>query len=193
MSIIFLDFDGPLFPEKVHLYAQNKGELAKEKCAELDLHPFIHYWFADPFAIAILNELRAVAPYQIVISSSWADDHLNTKEQIEALFKANGLGYNLHPDWRTPRNPEHPRHIEIEGWLSLHPEVQHYLILDDAISAPALSLNDTYQTAKVLQQSVYLAHEYDGFSYAQFEQMRLAMSQWPEAYPLPSKTSSRKV
>ena len=178
MSVIFLDFDGPIFPEKIHLFPQNQGKMTKDTCLKLNLHPYVSYWYADPFAIAILNELKKVKPYQLVISSSWAEDRLHDKSQIESLFKINGLNYDFHLDWRTPRNPELVRHEQIEQWLNNHPEVKNYFIFDDTKSAPDLFFDKTYKTTKILKKNVYLAHEKDGYNYEQFEEMKFYMDLW---------------
>lgn len=180
-GIIFLDFDGPIFPEKIHLYPQNQGIVADKQCRALDLHPHVKYWYADPFAIAILNELSLVTPYKLVISSSWASPRLHEKHHIEALLKINGLNFDLHDDWMTPRDPEKLRHQEIEMWLDRHPEIStNYFILDDTKSAPDLYFDKTYLSTKILKQNVYLAHENDGFNYEQFEAMKWYIEQWKE-------------
>lgn len=179
-GVIFLDFDGPIFPEKIHMYPQNNGEWAKEKCAELNLHPYVKYWYADPFAIAILNKLKEMFDCQLVISSSWADERLHDKSQIESVLKANGLNYTLHDDWRTPRNQKE-RKDQIEEWLGNHPEIkENYFIFDDTKSAPELFFEKTYLTSSLKQRNVYLAHEKDGFNYDQFEDMMFYMGLFNE-------------
>lgn len=181
--VVILDFDGPLFPEKIFLYPQNKGTVADDKCCELNLHSKVTYWYADPFAIAILNELKEKYDYKLVISSSWADENLHNKEQIENLLKANGLVYDLHEDWKTRRSGkrDEERATQVEEWLSRHPEVgEHYFVLDDTKSAPELFFEKTYLTSTIDQRNVYLAHEKDGFSYEQFTDMDFLMGYWQE-------------
>lgn len=177
-GVVFLDFDGPIFPEKIHLYPQNQGAVANDTCRKMDLHPYVMYWYADPFAIAVLNELRKVQPYKLVISSSWADDRLHQRHHIDDLLKVNNLEYDMHEDWRTPRNPKLLRHQQIELWLNAHLEItRNYLILDDTKSAPDLFFAKTYETTKIFRQRVFLAHEKDGFNYAQFDEMKFIMKE----------------
>jgi hypothetical protein len=179
MGIVILDFDGPIFPQKIHLYPQNQGEFSEVKCKKLDLHPYVKYWYADPFAIAILNELKKEFNYKLVISSSWADDHLHKKNHIEALLNENGLIYDIHDDWRTPRNKTKNRNEQIEEWLENHPEIfNNYIVLDDIISAPELYFEKTYLNSKLLKKNVFLANERDGYNYDQFDEMRFLMSKW---------------
>ena len=177
-GVVFLDFDGPIFPEKIHLYPQNQGDVADDACRKMDLHPMVKYWYADPFAIAVLNELRKVQPYKLVISSSWADDRLHQRHHIDDLLKVNGLEYDMHEDWRTPRNPELLRHQQIELWLNAHPEItRNYLILDDTKSAPDLFFAKTYENTKIMRERVFLAHEKDGFNHDQFDEMKWIMQE----------------
>lgn len=183
VPIVFLDFDGPIFPEKIFWYPQNRGQVAKDKCAELKLHPKVTYWYADPFAIAILNELKEKFNCQLVISSTWADAQLHGKEQIENLLKANGLKFTLHEDWRTTRFHEE-RCKQLEEWLSRHPEVgDNYIIFDDTKSAPELFFEKTYKKSTLKQRNVYLAHEQDGLSFDQFNDMVFLMGYWQEKKP----------
>lgn len=176
--IVFLDFDGPIFPEKIFMYPQNQGQVTKDKCLELDLHPHVTYWYADPFAIAILNKLKEDYNYKLVISSSWAEKRMHEKSHIEQILKENGLNYDLHDDWMTPRYNK-IRQEQIEDWLKNHPEVgDYYIILDDTKSAPELFFEKTYLTSTLNQRNVYLAHEKDGLSYDQFEDMHFLMGYW---------------
>jgi HAD domain in Swiss Army Knife RNA repair proteins len=194
-GVIFLDFDGPIFPEKIHLFPQNQGKVANDACRKMDLHPHVMYWYADPFAIAVLNELRKVQPYKLVISSSWADDRLHQRHHIEEVLKVNGLEYDMHEDWRTPRNPELVRHQQIEQWLAGHPEITtNYLIFDDTKSAPDLFFAKTYESTPILRERVFLAHEKDGFNYEQFDEMKWIMQEHWEPKPNAKRliTSSMK-
>lgn len=193
MDILFLDFDGPIFPEKIHLYPQNNGDVCSQVCKELNLHPFVAYWYADPFAIAILNELKKETNYKLVISSSWAD--LHEKEELVNLLNKNGLNYDLHDDWKTPRNKGETRQEQINNWLLNHPEIEHYFIFDDTKSAPELfvrdpydfNLNDTFKNTKIKIRYVFLAHENDGFTYEQFNEMKFLISLFKE------KTNKPKI
>ena len=138
LVIIFLDFDGPLFPEKVFVFEENNG--VSPVCKELDLHPYANYWKADPFMVSFLNNLYNLEYYEFVISSSWADDYLGHKrENLEDLLYKNGLKATIHEDWRTPRDI-HERENQIASWINKNKsQMNRYIILDDVYSGDGLS------------------------------------------------------
>src|SRR5579875_4141819 len=137
---VFLDFDGPIFPTKAFLLPENNKPTNLEMCAQLKLHPYVEYWKADPIAIAMLNKLFNIYPYDLVISSSWADDWLHEKSQIEALLNQNNLEYTFHRQWRTPRDKFNDREEQIAHWLDNNPEYREkYIILDDVSSGAGLA------------------------------------------------------
>lgn len=59
---------------------------------------------------------------KIVISSSWRITHPD---------EAKALGFPLHHDWRTIGRLDQNRGLEVQEWLSRHPEVTQYAIIDD--------------------------------------------------------------
>lgn len=178
-GVIFLDFDGPIFPTRAMLLPQNRGQLAKNICGELNLHPYVEYWKADEIAISMLNILYEIYPYDLVISSSWADDWLHEKSQIEALLNKNELNFTLHQDWRTPRDFYHGRHEQIGHWLKKHPEVQtNYLILDDLSSGPCLNEPDELNEHNLKAENIFLVNENDGISHQQFLMMIQKLKNW---------------
>lgn len=83
-------------------------------------------WFNwDIYAISFLNWICENANTKIVISSTWRYNH--DIEFFDKIFP--GL---IHDDWRTKSlNETRKRGYEIKEWLSRHPEVIDYLILDD--------------------------------------------------------------
>jgi hypothetical protein len=58
----------------------------------------------------------------LVISSSWRFSHPD---------EARALGFPLHDDWRTISRLDGNRGLEVQEWLSRHPEVKRFAILDD--------------------------------------------------------------
>jgi hypothetical protein len=77
---------------------------------------------------------------KIVLSSTWRKGILGADRHLEKL-KSIGLFRLTHADWRTPLNLPHfgdepfaeypKRGDEIASWLSDHPDVATYAIVDD--------------------------------------------------------------
>ncbi len=178
-GVIFLDFDGPIFPSKVFLFPENSPNNSKAKCDEFGLHPYVTYWKADPFAIAMLNNLYSIYPYDLVVSSSWADDWLHQKDNIQNVLNANNLEYNLHNDWRTPREKYYTRHEQIFEWLDSHPEYEDkYIILDDLASGDSLDEPKVLEELNIIQDNVFLVNIHDGLSYNQYQKILHKVSHW---------------
>lgn len=145
--IVFLDFDGPLFPDKVLTYTENKGDVAERMLAALNIHPFYTYWKADPFMVNCLNQL-ALQGFQCVVSSSWADDRMHSQDQIQKLFQANDIKIPLHVQWRTPRAHKN-RNIQISDWLRDNPAAD-YWIFDDKLSGKDLLEQKSLDASKIV-------------------------------------------
>ena len=176
MQILFLDFDGPIFPEKIHTYPENQGLYSADKCSMLGLHPYVTYWKADPDAIDMLNVLYDVHKYKLVISSSWADDWLHQREHIENVLQANGLVYDLHEMWRTPRD-QHTRSEQIAHWLSMNPDVgDRYVILDDVVSGRELSDDTSVAAVGLNPNNVILVDVESGMTRRDYDRINQRMS-----------------
>lgn len=176
-GVVFLDFDGPIFPNKSLWLPEN--ELHGERIArEMNLHPYVNYWKADPYAVLALNKLYNYQPFDLVISSSWADDWLHQKSHIEKVLNANNFNYSLHPDWRTPR-VNCDRHEQISDWLKLHPEVNNkYLILDDLSSGAGLADSNILKKYNLLKSNIILVNIDDGISFNDYKKMVSILSNW---------------
>ncbi len=178
-GVIFLDFDGPIFPSKVFIYPENNGEDSLAVCKKLNLHPYVNYWKADPNSIIMLNKLYEVYPYDLVISSSWADPWLHERDSIVAVLDINGLEYNLHKDWKTPRDINHFRHAQISDWIKLHPEYKHnYIIIDDHSSGDQLVNSQVLEEYNIIQENVFLVDVDEGMSYKQYKQIFNRILTW---------------
>lgn len=126
MNIIFLDIDGVLNNSSTY-------DIFNSSC-----DPVCFYHFMNAFH-EINNQLKSL---KIVISSTWrgmkfSDFELVIKETRSEKLKE--LFPYLHSDWRTnhfseisttPRE-KYCRGYEIQDWLSRHPEIENYLIIDD--------------------------------------------------------------
>lgn len=112
-KVIFLDVDGPMIPVRAYfLPNQTKPASVFDSCATAMLQRLI-----DDFGA------------KLVISSTWGRFG---KERCEELLSKNGIDpSHLHEDWITPRKMSSARFHEIGWWLKEHPEVTHYVAIDD--------------------------------------------------------------
>jgi hypothetical protein len=116
MKIIFLDIDGVL------------NNLESLRLPRTKLKSSTHsYSAAHPSCIEALNRIITETQARIVVSSTWRGIGLGVLFEIfhEWGIKAMTVGYT--PLW--PIGSE--RGDEIAEWLSQHPEVTSFVILDD--------------------------------------------------------------
>lgn len=131
MKILFLDIDGPMIPWRAVYMEKNYKKLFSQ---------------FDPVAVAFVNRLIDCG-VKIVISSSWA---MSGYEAIKEAFKNNNIALeSIHEDWMTPRPTgkvgSKYRTEQIQLWLDAHPEVTHYVSLDDIeIDLPGAVTVDYY-------------------------------------------------
>lgn len=130
MKIIFLDIDGVL--NYADLFAP-KYVKKSEGRSRLVPHQFERFPICEK-ACARLTELVNATGAKIVISSTWRLG----KDDMQELHATGVLDNCLHEDWRTKSiTTNHNgilmahRGVEIQEWLSRHPEVISYVILDD--------------------------------------------------------------
>ena len=103
MKVLFLDIDGVV---------DNKRTEKK----------FRKLMAIDPAMAALVQRIVQNTGCEIVLSSSWRLFQ-NGRDEIEGkVCKFADITPILHA----------PRGYEIKVWLTLHPEIQHYAILDDA-------------------------------------------------------------
>jgi predicted membrane-bound dolichyl-phosphate-mannose-protein mannosyltransferase len=117
-KVIFLDIDGVL----VHTGMREPGSMRIEK------------W--DNNCVVRLGRICKVTGAKIVVHSSWA--RIYKPNELQQMFKDAGLLEHLHPDFAAvgirDGNPgEKIRSIKF--WLSQHPEVSKYIILEDDLIA----------------------------------------------------------
>lgn len=128
---IFVDVDGPMIPARAMFLPGQTGI----------------YSVFDPCATSMLLQLLDKSGAKIVISSTWGSQGYN---KIVELFEKNGINRSyLHDDWRTPRKMSSYRCHEIAWWLDNHPEITHYVAIEDEDLEPAFVPNavkcDTYE------------------------------------------------
>lgn len=133
LRIVFLDVDGVICSMRSHFAFGDKGGLMLA-------------W--DVTCCQMIRRICAKNNFKIVISSTWryGSDKLKVLDYYLALYGLIDHCYK-YPDritgaervkvtdeWRTPRFPYvagKTRGLEIQNWLSRHPEVTEYLIFDD--------------------------------------------------------------
>ena len=127
MKVIFLDFDGVLNSSVFITEARKWRQKNQEK------HRSVEWWASDidPKAVALLNFILSKTEAQIVISSSWR--YGCSLDLLRSILKASGCEGEVIAV--TPRMPGNHRSDKIQEWLRLHPEVDSFVVLDDARDA----------------------------------------------------------
>lgn len=122
MKVIFLDIDGVLNHENHYKWLMETDE-------PTPLQRFYPYSEFNPESCTILNKIIEETDAKIVLSSSWRLDGIN---KMNSLFKYFGLPriYDITPSLCN-KFGSLCRGKEIDAWLSEHPEVTKYVILDD--------------------------------------------------------------
>jgi hypothetical protein len=129
MKILFLDHDG------VICLQSNWGSRFKKKKTD----PFKAFDNFDKKAINALNKILEDTDTEIVISSDWKYYH--ELEEMKLYYKNQGIiktpiGYTRRIEEIDTQNlPEAESHIiritEIQDWLASHPQVTHWVAVDD--------------------------------------------------------------
>lgn len=161
-KVIFLDFDGPLFPKKSLTYPENIGENSTIKCQALDLHHSVKYWKMDSLCVKIINYLCSFG-IPIVVTSSWANPIFHSEEHITNLFIANDIKGKMHIDWNT--NFHSGNRIEqISKWLNEHPETQDYVVFDDVFSGKVFLDDNNFSGWSLNKDKIILVDFEEGIS-----------------------------
>lgn len=125
MKVVFLDFDGVLNSETSFLYEHNRRKRDGEQGVKgpvmetLSLH-----------CCAAFREVLITYPdLKIVLSTTWRDlfpmDWLKAKLEEYKIDSSRVIG-------KTPKDYDFGRRgVEIAIWLKEHPEVTHYVAIDD--------------------------------------------------------------
>lgn len=164
MKIAFIDFDGPIFNDKSLDLPENTIP-ALNKASQIGLHPFYNYWKMHEIERQMLLTLIEKG-YLFVVTSSWSNPGMHSKEQIQQLFVENNIPAVFHSDWTLDHNKD-LRSTQILQWLNRHPEVKKYLILDDPQSGEGLIVAKAQGTL----ENVYLCDPDIGFVPEQLERI----------------------
>lgn len=124
MTVIFLDFDGVLNSEGSFLYESNRRKRYKEQGVKGPVMETL-----CNVCTANFQELLFQYPdAKVVISSTWREhfslDWLREKLASYKIDSSRVID-------KTPSDWGGNRGVEIQLWLNAHPEVDHYIIIDD--------------------------------------------------------------
>jgi hypothetical protein len=109
----------------------------------------------DPIAIKLLNRILDETGAEIVVSSDWRN--WSTLEQMQEMYAIRGIKRPIsmtkflsectEPDefiWNSEVDLEQTRSLEILQWLADHPEVTHWVAVDDLDMALRKTSNFTW-------------------------------------------------
>lgn len=146
MKVIFLDNDGVIclnnnWGGRIKKYREyiktNPGTPVNQCPVDIRFDNF------DTKAVKVLNEILIETDAEIVVSSDWR--YHATLEELGQYYLSQGVikkpiavtSYtkDIDPKWWSEYKIfayiEHERVIEIKHWLSQHPEVTHWVAIDD--------------------------------------------------------------
>jgi len=193
-KILFADFDGPLWSDRVIRYHPDntnathpKREIIAEAMRQNGDTMAAHcltYWKMDEVAVGMLNWLMEYDHFYTVVSSTWRE--LCTRDTIECIFRMNDLRLELHDDWATDAHTSKyvggwygtssssdNRLKQIARWVDKNKEiVDDYLILDDPSSGGSLIDENAVRWAKLDPSRVVIVDPFIGMEISHFEQMK---------------------
>lgn len=134
MKVIFLDIDGVLNSRQSTTFWHNRRDQEQwennmYQSWKGTLREYIAMEFC-PIALSNLEELiRRVPDVKVVVSSTWRMGE--TVESLKKIFSPSKLVSDAIID-STPVFRDGPRGNEIQDWIDKHPDITHYVILDDS-------------------------------------------------------------
>lgn len=151
MKVIFLDNDNVIClsnnwgsrSKKAQKYRKETGVLARLSSSNFELPYHCRLDDFDKKAIKVLNEILELTGAEIVISSDWRyhatllelqEYYLSqgiVKAPIDITSRTEDIKPELWKDLRFRADLELKRSIEIQDWLNKHPEVTHWVAVDD--------------------------------------------------------------
>jgi hypothetical protein len=125
MKVIFLDFDGVLNSQGSFLYEDNRRKKHKEQGVKGPVQETLCNVCTANFQF-VLDQYKDV---KIVLSTTWRN--LYSIDWLKAKLES----YHIDSSRVIDKTPEHrmtgDRGQEISHWLDQHPEVTHYIVIDD--------------------------------------------------------------
>jgi hypothetical protein len=149
MKVIFLDNDGVIclsnnWGGRTKKWAKYRSETPDGSKEKKDAPVFFRFDDFDTKAIKVLNEILEETGAEIVVSSDWKLHA--TLEELGDYYESQGIikrPIALTPDlkdctvhgnnfiWSTRWESEQLRTIEIKQYLHDHPEITHWVSIDD--------------------------------------------------------------
>jgi hypothetical protein len=148
-SIIFLDCDSVIclssnWGGRIKKWAKYRSSNPESSKFFNDAPVGVRFDDFDKKAIDVLNEILEETGVEIVVSSDWR--YYATLEELGEYFSSQGIikkpiditpqTKDIDPKWWDAFNSggspiENERVIEIKCWLEQHPEVTHWVAIDD--------------------------------------------------------------
>ena len=146
MKVIFLDNDGVIcLSNNWGSRHKKQKKLGKDPVFDHNNQLPVEYRFDnfDTKAIKVLNEILEITGAEIVVSSDWR--YYGTLEELGEYYTSQGInkkpiGFtdmfkDIFPkEWSSLRfraDVELERSMEIQHWVDNHPEVTHWVAVDD--------------------------------------------------------------
>ena len=145
MKVIFLDHDGVICLSGNWGSRFKKQQKVRKKLSQdvMSMPVDARFDNFDKKAIKVLNEILEQTGAEIVVSSDWRynanleelGDYYISQGIIKRPIDVTGMFNELYPrEWQRLRNfanLEYERTMEIKHWLNNHPEVTHWVAVDD--------------------------------------------------------------
>ncbi len=148
MKVIFLDNDGVIclsnnWGGRTKKWAKYRSENPNSSQFKQDAPVSVRFDDFDQKAVKVLNSILEKTGAEIVVSSDWR--YHATLEELGEYYKSQGIikapisttssTQDIEPEmWKVLRfraDLELERSIEILYWLNKHPEVTHWVAVDD--------------------------------------------------------------
>jgi hypothetical protein len=119
MRVIFLDFDGPMIPGRCYFMKNARVEGIPQ---------------FDPVAVGLVNRLAEKSKAKIVIHSNWRKGYYKGDVPLRDWIISQGLDpKHFHEDFFAPQKLSSDRFHDIQMWISDHPELKEFVILEDVM------------------------------------------------------------
>ena len=129
MKVLFLDHYGVLCLSKK---AVTRTELSMPTADEFTDTGITFFSDFDPDAVSVLNDIIALTGAEIVVSSDWKRE--TTLSGMCEFYQKQGIKKTplAYTDWFPGAPTYHEQRAgEINSWLDQHPEITHWVAVDD--------------------------------------------------------------